>query len=233
VHAPKGGTVEGTVVIGCAWLNDGCDDQKSQAVQVTKTGSSAPYAITGLESGLTYLVVFWKDVNESGEVDDDDYVGVVADESGAARAFTNAAAGADGIMTVQQEAVATAVPEELVGDWFLVAKDIGVTNEWIFAANGDASNAFTFNSSVCGGGAGSAINSQGVISVDGGQLTFSPTSGQKTTKPCSGEATTTNYYTNVRHFAWRVGPSSSQAGTALYLTGLENSDQTEAEFQKL
>ena len=233
VHAPKDGDIEGTVIIGCAWINDDCDDQKSQAVKVTKTGSSASYTITGLENGLTYLVIFWKDVNESGEVDDGDWVGVVADESGAARAFTNAAAGADGIMAVQQKAVATDVPEGLVGSWFAVAKGVGVTNEWAFAADGSASNAFTINSSVCGGGAGTAINSQGVISVDGEQLTFSPASGQKTVKPCSGNATTTDYYTNARHFAWRVGPSSSQEGTALYLTDLQDPDQTEAEFQKL
>ena len=233
VHAPTGGGVEGTVVIGCAWLDDGCDDQKSQAVQVTKTGSSAPYAITGLENGLTYLVLFWKDVNESGEVDDGDYVGVVADESGAARAFTSAAAGADGIMAVQQEAVATDIPEELVGSWFVIATGVGVTNEWNFAADGSASNAFTFNSSVCGGGAGTAINSQGVIAVDGARLTYSPASGQKTVVPCSGNATTSAYYTNVRHFTWRVGPSSSQEGTALYLIDIQNPDQTEAEFQKL
>ncbi len=233
VHAAEGGDVAGAVVIGCAWINDGCDDQKSLATQVTKAGSSAPYAITGLESGLTYLVLFWKDVDQSGEVDDGDWVGVVADESGAARAFTSAAAGADGIMAVQQEAVATGVPAELVGDWFAVATSVGVTNEWTFAADGSARNAFTINSSVCGGGAGTAINSQGVISVDGEQLTFSPASGQKTVKPCSGNATTTAYYTNVRHFVWRVGPSSSQAGTALYLTDLKDPDQTEAQFQKL
>jgi len=233
VHAPKGGDVEGTVVIGCAWLNDGCDERKSQAVQVINTGASAPYTITDLESGLTYLVLFWKDVNGSGEVDDDDWVGVVTDESGTARAFTSAAAGADGIMAVQREALATDVPEELVGDWFTLDTSIGITNEWKFAADGGASNAFTLNSSVCGGGAGMAISSQGVISVEGEQLTFSPASGQKTVKPCSGNATTTDYYTNVRHFAWRVGPSSSQEGSALYLTDLQDPDQTEAEFHPL
>ena len=233
VHAPNGGDIAGTVVIACAWVNDGCDEQKSQAAQVTKTGASAKYALTALESGLTYLVLFWKDVNQSGEVDDDDWVGVVADESGAARAFTNGAAGADGIMAVQQAALATDVPTELVGDWFVVNTSVGITNEWTFEADGSARNGVTLNSAVCGGGAGSAINSQGIISVDGEQLTYSPSSGQKTVKPCSGNATTTDYYTNVRHFAWRVGPSSSQAGTALYLTDLQDPSQTEAEFQKL
>ncbi len=169
----------------------------------------------------------------AARVDDDDWLGVVADESGAARAFTNAAAGADGIMAVQQQAVVTDVPEALVGAWFAVATGVGVTNEWTFEADASASNAFTINSSVCGGGAGTAINSQGVISVDGEQLTFSPASGQKTVKPCSGDATTTDYYTNVRHFAWAVGPASAQQGTALYLTDLQDPDQTEAEFQKL
>jgi hypothetical protein len=178
--------------------------------------------------------LFWKDVNGSGEVDDDDYVGVVADESGAARAFTSAAAGADGIMSVQQQVVATDVPSELVGDWFTVSASIGVTNEWKLAADGSASNGFTINSSVCGGGAGTAINSQGVISVEGDQLTFSPTSGQKTVKPCTGPSTTTDYYTNVRHFTWRVGPSTTQqGGTALYLVDQQDPSATEAEFQKL
>jgi hypothetical protein len=233
VHAPEGGDVEATVIIGCAWVDGSCDDQKSQAVQVSKSGSSSPYVLDNLESGLTYLVLFWKDINESGEVDDDDYVGVVTDESGAARAFTSAAAGADGIMAIQQPVAATEVPAELVGDWFAVAASIGATNSWTFAADGSASNGFTLNSSVCGGGAGTAINSQGVISVDGDEMTFAPTSGQKTVKPCSGPATTTAYFTNVRHFTWRVAPSSTQAGTALYLTDLQNAEPTEAEFQKL
>lgn len=233
VHAPEGGDVEGTVAIGCAWIDGGCDEQWSQAVQVSKSGSSGPYALGNLEGGLTYLVLFWKDMNQSGQVDDDDYVGVVADESGAARAFTSAAAGADGIMAVQQQVVASEVPAELVGDWFTVSTSVGITNEWIFAADGSASNGFTLNSSVCGGGAGMAINSQGAISVDGDQLTFQPTSGQKTVKPCSGPATTSDYYTSVRHFSWRTAPSSTQAGTALYLIDLQDPNQTEAEFQKL
>lgn len=233
VHAPKGGDVEGTVVIGCAWLDGGCDEQWSQAVQLSESGQSGPYELESLEGDLTYLVLFWKDMNQSGEVDDDDYVGVVVDESGAARAFTSAATGADGIMAVRQQVVASEVPAELVGDWFTVSTSVGITNEWVFAADGSASNGFTLNSAVCGGGAGTAINSQGAISVDGDQLTFQPTSGQKTVKPCSGPATTSDYYTNVRHFSWRVAPSSTQAGTALYLIDLQDPNQTEAEFQKL
>jgi hypothetical protein len=233
VYAPQGGDVEGTVVIGCAWIDEGCDEQKSQVVQVSKSGASGPYALADLERGQTYLVLFWKDMNGTGEVDDDDYIGVVADESGAARAFTSAAASADGIMAIQQEVVTTDVPEELVGDWFVVATSIGVTNAWTFGADGSASNAFTMNSAFCGGGAGTATNTQGVISVDGNELTFSPTSGKKTVKPCSGDSTTTDYYTNVRHFTWRVGPSTTQAGTALYLTDQQNPDPVEAEFQKL
>lgn len=234
VYAPQGGDVEGTVVIGCAWINDECNEDKSQVAQVSKSGASSAYTLPNLKSGFTYLVLFWKDVNETGDVDDDDYVGVVADESGAARAFTGAAASADSIMSIQQAVVATDVPEELVGDWFTVAPNIGVTNGWTFGADGSANNAFTMNSAVCGGGAGTAINSQGVISVEGDELTFSPTSGQKTVKPCSGDSTTTDYYTNVRHFTWRVGPSTTtQGGTALFLTDLQNTDPVESEFQKL
>lgn len=233
VYAPKGGDVAETVVIGCAWIDESCDDAKSQAVQVSKTGSSGHYALGDLESGLTYLILFWKDVNGTGDVDDGDYVGVVADESGAARAFTSAAAAADGVMLVKQAVVAADVPAELVGDWFTVAPDIGVTNAWTFNADGSASNGFTLNSSVCGGGAGEAINSQGVFSVDGNQLAYAPASGQKTVTPCSGPATTTAYYTSPRQFTWRVGPSTKQAGTALFLTDQQNPDHTEAEFQKL
>lgn len=234
VYAPAGGDVAGTVVIGCAWIDDGCDDQKSQAVQLSDSGASGDYTLEGLESGPTYLVLFWKDVNESGEVDDDDYVGVVVDESGAARAFTSAAASADGVMAIQEPTVATDVPEELVGDWFVVASSIGVTNGWTFGADGSASNAFTMNSAVCGNGAGTATNSKGSISVDGDELTYSPASGQKTVKPCSGDATTTDYYTSPRHFTWRVGASTTtQGGTALFLTDLANVDPVEAELQKL
>lgn len=233
VHAPEGGDVEATIVIGCAWIDGGCDEQWSQAVQVSKSGASSPYVLEGLKDDLSYFVLFWKDVNESGEVDDDDYIGVVADEGGAARAFTSAAVGADGIMAVQQEIAATDVPAELVGDWFLVATSIGVTNAWTFGADGSASNTFTLNSSVCGGGAGTATSSHGAISVEGDQLSFQPTSGQKTVKPCSGPATTSDYYTSPRHFSWRVAPSTTQAGTALYLTNLQDPNQTEAEFQKL
>lgn len=234
VYAPPGGDVEGTVVIGCAWLNEECNEDKSQVVQVADRGRSASYTLPNLESGVTYLVLFWKDVNQTGEVDDDDYVGVVADESGAARAFTSAAASADGIMSIQRAVVPTDVPEELVGDWFTVATSIGVTNGWTFGADGSATNAFTMNSAVCGGGAGTAINSQGVISVDGDELTFSPTSGKKTVKPCSGDSTTTDYYTNVRHFTWRVGASTKeQGGTALFLVDQQDTTQTEAEFQRL
>lgn len=234
VQAPTGGDVEGTIVIGCAWIDGDCDEQKSQAVQVSESGESAPYLLENLESGSTYLVLFWKDMNDSGTVDDGDYVGVVADESGAARAFTEAAAGADGIMAVQETVAATDVPEALVGDWFLVAPSIGVTNSWTFAADGSATNSFTLNSAVCGNGAGTATTSQGVISVDGDELTFVPSSGQKTVKPCSGESMTTDYYANSRHFTWRVGPSTTmQDAAALFLTNVQDTSQTEAEFQKL
>lgn len=64
--APAGGDVLGSVVVACYQNN--CQDQRSQQVTVTQSGSSAPYSVSGLESGVSYGLLAFKDVNNNGEV---------------------------------------------------------------------------------------------------------------------------------------------------------------------
>jgi hypothetical protein len=232
IQAPSGTDVNTTVVVACAWINDDCDGAKTVGVQITGSGSSAPWQITGLESGVTYFVVFWKDVNGSQTVDDGDFTAVATDAQGNVRPFTEAASGLVSLLTLKQTAPVTAVPPALVGDWLAVNTSIGVNNHWTFRADASAQNEFILTSSTCTGG--TATLAMGRISVTGDQLSFVPTSATRNRR-CNGTSMISTTYVNARHFQWRVGPSTKMAGNALFLVDLDlpASERVEAEFQVL
>lgn len=235
LNAPPGGDVHDTYVIGCAWINDDCDSNKTVGGQVTATGASTQYELPGLETGVTYFVVFWKDIDNSGTVNDGDFTAVITDANGNARAFTEAASGVSTQMTVKQTVTQTSAPSDLVGVWMVVNTYVGVSNTWTFYSDGSGTNEVILASATCTTG-GVATRAEGSLSVSGDQLTFTPSVSTQTVS-CNGSTTlTSGYYTNVRHFSWRVGASTTQqGGTALFLTNLDlaPADRVETEFQKL
>ncbi|MFT3837706.1 MAG: hypothetical protein QM723_11990 [Myxococcaceae bacterium] len=235
LNAPPGGDVKDTYVIGCAWINDDCDANKTVGGQVAASGASTPYELPGLETGVTYFVIFWKDIDNSGAVNDGDFTAVITDANGNVRAFTEAASGISTQLTVKQTVTPTAVPGDLVGVWLHVNTSIGISNSWTFNSDSSGTNEFILASATCSTG-GIAIRADGSESISGNQLTFTPSLSTKNVT-CDGTTTlSTGYYTNVRHFSWRTGPSTTQTGgTALFLTDLDlaPADRVEAEFQKL
>jgi serine protease len=79
---PPPATIAGTYVFGLYIDQDGnLDETKSTYIRILRDGRSAPYTLRNLSPG-TYLVAAWKDVNENGEVDDGDYLGVYTDAQG-------------------------------------------------------------------------------------------------------------------------------------------------------
>ena len=75
VFAVAGGDLQAVNVIACLLENDACSDSRS-VVQAVNGGSSAKYQLANLEAGESYLMLAWKDVNASGEVDEGDELGV-------------------------------------------------------------------------------------------------------------------------------------------------------------
>ncbi len=75
VFAVAGGDLQAVNVIACLLENDTCSDSRS-VVQAINGGSSAKYQLSNLEAGESYLMLAWKDVNASGEVDEGDELGV-------------------------------------------------------------------------------------------------------------------------------------------------------------
>ena len=75
VFAVAGGNLQAVNVIACLLENDTCSDSRS-SVQAINGGSSAKYQLANLEAGESYLMLAWKDVNASGEVDEGDELGV-------------------------------------------------------------------------------------------------------------------------------------------------------------
>jgi hypothetical protein len=79
VFAASGHDLSNAVVIACFVANDTCDDKQSKAVAVSGKGSSAPYKLEGLSSA-SYLMIAWRDLNNSGEVDASDEIGVYSQD---------------------------------------------------------------------------------------------------------------------------------------------------------
>lgn len=70
------GSLKGTQLFACYYLaeSDSCDPGKSQMLELTQDGSSAPYKFSGL-SGGDYIIYGLKDVNKNGTLDAGDYLG--------------------------------------------------------------------------------------------------------------------------------------------------------------
>ncbi|RIH89474.1 S8 family peptidase [Calidithermus roseus] len=70
------GSLKGTQLFACYYLaeSDSCDPGKSQTLELTQDGSSAPYKFSSL-SGGDYVIYGLKDVNKNGKLDAGDYLG--------------------------------------------------------------------------------------------------------------------------------------------------------------
>lgn len=79
VYAASGQDVSKAVVIACLVVNNDCDNAQSKAAAVNGNGSSGTYQIEGL-SAASYLVIAWRDLNGSGNVDAGDEVGVYSQD---------------------------------------------------------------------------------------------------------------------------------------------------------
>lgn len=65
VYAPEGEDIAGTVVVACFVQGEDCDEAKSQTVEITQSGSSAPFNFASLGRD-TYMLFATKDVNGNG-----------------------------------------------------------------------------------------------------------------------------------------------------------------------
>lgn len=226
--APSGVSITNSYVIACAWINDTCDDVKSGLVQLTASGSSSPYLVENLESGHVYFVVLWKDVNGNQDIDAGDYFGTSVEQSGNARAFTEAATGANVTMALREPVMQpSTIPAELLGEW--LTNSSTYTNSWEFRANGEVNNTFIFKNGICANQS-TSTSVDGTVTISGNAMTFNPSSAQKTETPCTGAATISSTYVNPRRFTWRVAARSSGTGQSLYLTPDQG---PESEFPKL
>ena len=67
--------ISGTGVVACYFINNTCDQNRSRVVQLTGSGSSAPYTIPGLDA-FGYVIGALKDGNGDGDFEDpEDYAG--------------------------------------------------------------------------------------------------------------------------------------------------------------
>lgn len=76
VFAASGKDISNAVVIACFVANDTCDEKQSKVSPMNARGSSAPYKLEGLTAANAYLMIAWRDLNGSGEVDAGDELGV-------------------------------------------------------------------------------------------------------------------------------------------------------------
>ncbi|WP_257454463.1 DUF2141 domain-containing protein [Archangium lipolyticum] len=77
VSAPAGVSLQGTQVVACFVINNGCslDSSNTKQLVLQTSGSSFAYSFDGLAAG-TYHVLAAQDVNDNGEFDDGDYSGL-------------------------------------------------------------------------------------------------------------------------------------------------------------
>ena len=70
------GNISGTVVGACYFVNNTCDVTLSKVINISQSGTSAPYTISNL-AAVDYVVAAYKDGNNDGDLNDAvDYVGV-------------------------------------------------------------------------------------------------------------------------------------------------------------
>jgi hypothetical protein len=84
ILARSGSSLENTAVIACLIVNDDCDETGSQLVQPAGNGSSLAYQIPNL-AAQDYLMLAWRDVNGSQEIDQGDELGVYQKSGKAAK----------------------------------------------------------------------------------------------------------------------------------------------------
>ncbi len=75
VYATPGGSLQGAVVIACLVENDTCSDSRSGAQPINSNAASASFEITNLETA-EHLMLAWRDLNNNGEADAGDEIGV-------------------------------------------------------------------------------------------------------------------------------------------------------------
>jgi len=93
VYAAPNGTVQNSIVIACVVVNDECSATLSKVGVVQGTGPSGKYQLENLGSA-SYLMLAWRDLNGSSDVDAGDEVGVYA-RNGQPTLVTSPAAGID------------------------------------------------------------------------------------------------------------------------------------------
>jgi hypothetical protein len=76
LYAPSGGDVKDTLIIGCVIVSQKCDvqDPRTKGIKVGTSGKSYSFSVA-VEDGEDYLLLAWKDINGSKEIDDGDYAG--------------------------------------------------------------------------------------------------------------------------------------------------------------
>ena len=83
VYALPGSTVSSAVVIACVVVNDTCSETLSKVATVQGTGSSGKYQLSNLGAD-SYLMLAWRDLNGTSDLDAGDEVGVYSQNGKAA-----------------------------------------------------------------------------------------------------------------------------------------------------
>lgn len=231
--APSGVNVQGSFAIACAWINDTCDENKSLYAEITGSGQSAPFTIDSLETGLTYFLVLWKDVNGTQDIDDGDYFGVSTNEDGNILAYTETTSAATVTMTLRAPTPQpTAIPPQLVGGWtvYRATSEYGIVNTWTFRSDGTVNNTYSLVYPSCAS-RHTTTEVEGTVAISGADMTFNPATALRTEQQCNAAPMTATALTNVRNFTWRVGTQTAgDGGVALFLK--EDTATAEAEFAK-
>lgn len=130
VYAAANGTVQNSIVIACVVVNDECSATLSKVGVVQGSGASGKYLLENL-GAASYLMLAWRDLNGSSDVDAGDEVGVYA-KNGQPALVKSPAAGIDlrlkpftgdmdallGSAEVVTSPTLAAQPSKtLVGDW--------------------------------------------------------------------------------------------------------------------
>ena len=201
VYAVPNSTVSGSIVIACVVVNDECNATLSKVGVVQGTGPSGKYQFENL-SAESYLMLAWRDLNGSSDLDAGDEVGVYA-RNGQPALVKSPALGIDlrlksftGDMdallgsaeVVTSPTLATQPSTTLVGDWSTIDY-LPSTNNLDTGRYLGSNNSFTTAKFDATGSIGCSnwifTTTSGTYSVSNQQLAFTPkTSNQINQSGC-------------------------------------------------
>ena len=201
LYAPE---IRGYLVIACFPGGDGCDEARSSLVEITASGSSAPFNIPNLAAGQ-YLLIAWKDLNNNGEAEDNELTALLL-PSGEPLLISPPSSNLELRVAAAQPAAASTIPAELVGTWQQTRASASDYRNTYTGATFSATSGFSVqlkirpDSSYYLAHYSSGVSntcpfvsyfeqSVGSAQVQGGQLILHPTERQLEVSDCSNSGT--------------------------------------------